>query len=101
MPRRHGQSSNVYLLAPTINAKGRVVSQWGLGVRLMSIISSNWRMAVRTVKAIYRSCAGKSVIEPKVEIVMQTGAQNGAHVNIWQDGKSVVDFVDGDDSTER
>jgi hypothetical protein len=99
MPSRPGQSSNVYLLAPTINARGRVVSRLGLGDRLMSITSSSWRMAVRTVKAIYRSCVGKSATAPRVEIVMQIDARKGASIDIWQEGRNVVDFVDGDGST--
>jgi hypothetical protein len=97
MPSRRGHASNVCLFAPTINAKGHVVSQSGLGTRLMSIISLNWRTAVRTVKATYRSFAERSAIKPKVEIVMQIDARKSAPVGIWQDGKSAIDFVDGED----
>lgn len=94
---RHGTWSNVYSLRPITNARGRVVSRLGLGDRLMWIISSRWLTAVRTAKAIYRSCAGRSVIEPRVEIVMQSAVRSGVLVDIWQAGRSVVDFVDGDD----
>jgi hypothetical protein len=101
MPSRLGPSSNVYWLRPTTSAKGRVVSQLGRGDRLMWIISSNWRTAVRTVKAIFRSSAERYVTPRKVEIVMQTAVKNGVCTGIWQDGRNVVDFVDGDGWTVR
>jgi hypothetical protein len=101
MPSQLGSSSNVYWLRPITDARVRVVSQLGLGTRLTSIISSNWRMAARTAKAIYRSYAGKSAIEPKVAIVMQQDVRKGACVGIYQDGRNVVDFVDGDDLMGR
>ena len=101
MRSHHGMWSSGYLSVPTIGAKGLVASRSDPVTRLMWIISSNWRTAVRIAKATYRSCAGKSVIEPRVELVMQSAAPKDARVDIWQDGRSVVDFVDGDDWTER
>jgi hypothetical protein len=101
MPSLPGTSSNVYWLAPRTTVRGHVVYLSDPVTRLMWIMWSNWLTVARTAKAIYRSCVGRSAIEARVEIVMQQDARSGALVGIYQDGRNVVDFVDGDDLMGR
>ena len=91
MPNRRGMWSSGCLLLPITDAKAHATKQSAPAMSLMSIISSNWRTAARTVKAICKSFVGGSVTKPKAEFVILQDATKVEHVGIWLDGRSVLD----------